>query len=144
MKQQLLVLGIAALIAVVILALFGKEIRVFGLRVSWKDGITITFEKDKNNAGDPISNNKKEVKNQVNQFKESSPSLGEPENSWPNTNTSVSPLPTSTDPPINKLQGKQFMSDEYTSLLISSLETNIQPGDFLSLDDGMTDKVEEC
>jgi hypothetical protein len=44
--EQLIVIAIAALVAVVILALFGKGIRIFGLRISWRDGMTVNFERN--------------------------------------------------------------------------------------------------
>jgi len=124
--EQLIVIAIAALIAVVILALFGKRIRIFGLRISWRDGMTVNFERseDKESARKKVSRR-----------------LDELQNPWDRTN--VSSLPVQRDPPPNKLVGKQFMDEDYTSSLITSLEENVQGDDDLSFDDGTSQESEE-
>jgi len=94
--EQLIVIAIAALVAVVILALFGKGIRIFGLRISWRDGMTVNFER----------NEDKETER-----KKVAPRLGD--------RTDVSSLPVQREPPPNKLVGKQFMNEDYTSSLIT-------------------------
>lgn len=124
--EQLLVLAIVALFVVVVLALFGKGIRIFGLRISWRDGMTVNFERNEN----------KESKR-----KKSFLRLDDLESPWGMTN--ISPLPVEKEPPPNKLTGKQFMDEDYTSSLIASLEENIQEGDHLDFDDGTFQETEE-
>ena len=125
--EQLIVIAIAALVAVVVLGLFGKGIRIFGLRISWRDGMTVNFER---------SENKESERKQV------PPKLDELQNPWDRTD--VSSLPVQRDPPTNNLAGKKFMDEDYTSSLIASLEENVQGGDYLYFDDGTSQESEDC
>jgi hypothetical protein len=124
--EQLIVIAIAALVAVVVLALFGKGIRIFGLRISWRDGMTVNFERNEDKEPE-----RKRV----------APRLDELQDPWDRTD--VSSLPVQRDPPPNKLVGKQFMNEDYTSSLITSLEENVQGGDYLYFDDGTSQESEE-
>jgi hypothetical protein len=124
--EQLIVIAIAALVAVVVLALFGKGIRIFGLRISWRDGMTVNFERSED----------KEFER-----KKVSPKLDELQDPWDRTD--VSSLPVQKDPPPNKLAGKKFMDEDYTSSLIASLEENVQGGDYLYFDDGTSQESED-
>lgn len=124
--EQLIVIAIAALLAVVVLALFGKGIRIFGLRISWRDGMTVNFER---------SEDKEPARKKV------PPTLDELKYPWDRTD--VSSLPVQKDLPPNKLAGKKFMDEDYTSSLIASFQENIEEGDHLVFNDGTSQESEE-
>jgi len=124
--EQLIIIAIAALVAVVVLAVYAKGIRIFGMRISWRDGMVVNFER----------NNDKEPER-----KKVSPKLDELNEKWDRTD--VASLPIEKSPPPNKLLGKQFMGEDYTSSLIASLEENAQGGDYLYFDDGLSQESEE-
>ena len=123
---QLLAIAIAALVAVVILALFGKGIRIFGLQISWRDGMKVNFERKEDKEPEQ---------------KKVSARLDDLQDPWDRTD--ISSLPVQKDPPLNKLTGKQFMEEDYISSLITSLEENVQEGDYLYFDDGTSQESEE-
>ncbi|OCQ91029.1 hypothetical protein AMR42_10530 [Limnothrix sp. PR1529] len=129
--EYLFAIAIAALVAVVFLAIFGKGIRIFGLRISLR-GMTVNFERkeDRESSGE-LSKERKQT----------STRLDELQNPW---DKSIAPsLPEQKDPPPNNLMGKQFMEEEYTSSLIASLERNYQEGDHVNFDDGISQELEE-
>lgn len=122
--QQLIVLAIAALVAVVILALFGKKIHILGLQISFS-GMKVKVK---------VDSKEDESYNY--------PRLDDLQEPWERTNVS-SLLPGQTDPPPNKLAGKEFMDEDYTGTLIASLQQNYQEGDDVDFDDGISQESEE-
>ena len=131
--DHVVILVFVILFSVIVLAVFAKGVRLFGLRISWRDGMTVNFES--NPRDEQKESEKKKVFSRLDELQEP----------WGrgNVSSSTTPqLPIKKDPPTNNLLGKQFMSDDYTASLLASFKENAQGEDTLYFDDGLSQELE--